>query len=160
MTPISINRTQGGHFTPRSRTRIVERYNCGYTPAAIATGFNLLDSAVRYTIDQSQYRNNNDSLPRTPRLKSYSHLDERNILRFARVCPKATYKTVKRHTGVTCSVSTIKKILKAHGLVNWRAKRARFSHQRMPLKDLPGVCAIEVIRSKNRDYLYGQTSAR
>jgi hypothetical protein len=97
MTPISGNRVKNGHLSPSTRTRIVERYNCGFTPTAIALGFNLLDSTVRYTIQQSQLRNDkNHSLPRTPRKKSYTYVEERNILRFVRTHPKATYAQVKR----------------------------------------------------------------
>jgi hypothetical protein len=53
ITSISINRTQGGHIPPRSRTRNVERYNCSYTPTAIALEFNLAHSSVTYTLEQS-----------------------------------------------------------------------------------------------------------
>jgi hypothetical protein len=136
MTPTMINRTPGGHFTPHSRTRIVERYNCGFTPAAIALGFNLLDSAVRYTIEQSTVRNNNASIPKAPRHKAYNRIDERNILRYVHLFPKATYVQVKRHTGVLCSTSTIKKILKAHGIVNRRAKRRPFLSPKVAAKRL------------------------
>jgi hypothetical protein len=118
MTPISLNRLPNSQFSPCSRTRIVERYNCGATPTEIAVGYDLAVSLIRYTIEQSVVRNNNGTLPRVARRRAYNYLEERNILRYARWHPKATYTQLKREVGVVCSVSTIKRVLKAHNIVN------------------------------------------
>jgi hypothetical protein len=64
MTPIAGNRQCHSHLSPGSRIKITERYNCGFTPAAIALGFNLIDQTVRNTIAQSAKRTKHVSLPR------------------------------------------------------------------------------------------------
>jgi hypothetical protein len=61
MSPIDINRAYGGHLTPRSRVRIVEHYNYGFTPAVITLGFNLLDSTIRYTLENDDLRYKGES---------------------------------------------------------------------------------------------------
>jgi hypothetical protein len=106
MTPISINRTQGGHIIPKSLIRIVERYNCGNAPTAIALGFNLAHSSEAYTLEESLQRGNNTSIAKAPRRKSYIYVEERNILRYARPFPKATYCTSKN-----IRVSPVRRVL-------------------------------------------------
>jgi hypothetical protein len=91
MSLIDINRAHRGHLTPRSRVRIVEHYNCGFILAAIILGFDLLDSTVRYTLENDDLRYKGESQPRIPRNKLYTYIEERNILRFIRLNPKATY---------------------------------------------------------------------
>jgi hypothetical protein len=122
MTPIAVNRQFNGHLSSDSRTKIITRYNCGFTPAAVALGFNLIDKTVRYTIEQDAIRNKSHSLPRRPRNKKYTDVEERNILRYVRSYPTSIYAQVKREVGLTCSTTIIKRILKEHGIVNWRAK--------------------------------------
>jgi hypothetical protein len=40
--------------------------------------------------------------------------------------PKDTYNEVRRACGVSCSRNTLKKILKEHGITNWRCKKRPF----------------------------------
>jgi hypothetical protein len=118
MTPVSHNRQFNSHLSPDTRTKIVTRYNCGFTPTAIVLGLNLIDMTMRYTLEKDTERDKSHSLPRKPRNKSYTHVEERNILHFIRSNPKATYAQVKREVGLEYSTTTIKRILKEHGIVN------------------------------------------
>jgi hypothetical protein len=79
--------------------------------------------AVRYTIEQDDTRNNGASLGRSGRPKCYTAAEERKLLRHVRGNPKDTYAKVKHATGMACSTSTIKRILKTHGIANWRCKK-------------------------------------
>ena len=123
MTPISGNRKYRGHLSLYTRTRIIESYNYSFTPAAITLGFNLIDSTIRYTLKLDVLRNKNKTQPKAPRAKSYTDADERLLLRHIRLNPKDTYTEVKTACRLTCSTTTIKKILKEYRIMNQRAKR-------------------------------------
>jgi hypothetical protein len=136
LTPLNPNRSFNGHLSPGSRRQIVAEYNCGYTPLAIALGHNLSISTTRYTIKKSAQRTGNATLPKKPRKKTYSHVEERNILRFVRTDPKATYAQVKKAVRLKCSTTTIKRILRENGILNWRAKRRPFLSDKAARKRL------------------------
>ena len=95
----------------------------GATPTQIAADLKLTRSAVWYTISIDPLRNEGISQPRAARKKSYTNAEERLIIRHVRLNPKDTYKQVKEACQLSFSNSTIKRILKAHGIGNWRAKR-------------------------------------
>ena len=95
----------------------------GHLVPYIMARHKLSRGAVRYTLKNSEQRTNDKTLPRPGQTKSYSALDERNILRWARYHPKDTYAELKEGTGVTCSHTTIARVLKSHGILNWRAAK-------------------------------------
>lgn len=123
---ISSNITNRKELNPSVRGDIKGRTACGQNPPTIARALNIPVSTVRDTVQKVVLRNNNYSLPRSGRPLSYSKLDLRNILRFVRTQPKATYAQLKGDTGVKISTTTIKTILKEHGIENWRAKKRPF----------------------------------
>lgn len=123
---ISGNRLPGGHLSPYLRGQVIGSQRAGATPAEIALGLNLYRQTIQYTLAQAKLRTNGESLSRLPRSESYTDKEERYILRYVRLHPKATYQDVKQELGVTCSTSTLKRILKTHGISNWRAKRRPF----------------------------------
>ena len=119
----SSNNARGPELTPDKRGRILGMYECGHNVPFIMARLKLSRYAVRYTIDQDELRNDAETLPRPGQKKSFSPLDERNILRCARTHPKFTYAKLKDFTGVECSHKTISRILASHGITNWRCKK-------------------------------------
>jgi transposase len=120
---ISGNRIPGGELKPYQRGKIIGKAEEGASIAKIARDLKCHESTVTYTIQQERLRNEGASLVRASRKKSYSDRDERNILRYVRLNPKHTYKQVKVFLQLKCSKTTIKRILKEHGISNWRARK-------------------------------------
>jgi transposase len=124
--PISGNRLLGAHLSPYARGVIAGKASAGAKPSEIAAELELEYSTVYRTIQLDLTRHEGASLPRTPRKKSYTEADERILLRHVRLNPKDTYAKIKIACGLACSKSTLRKILKEHGITNWRAKRRPF----------------------------------
>ena len=124
--PISGNRLLGAHLSPYARGVIAGKASAGAKPSEIAAELKLEYSTVYRTIQLDLARHEGASLHRTPRKKSYTEADERILLRHVRLNPKDTYAMIKIVCGLACSKSTLRKILKEHGITNWRAKRRPF----------------------------------
>ena len=125
-TPLGLssgNRLPGHELSPYTRGQIIGYRKSGAAPMEIALGLNERVTTVRYTLNNDEIRNEGESQARVARGKSYTVNDIRHILRFIRAEPKATYDEVKSAYGLTCSTTTIKRILSSNGITNWRAKR-------------------------------------
>jgi Transposase/DDE superfamily endonuclease len=120
---ISGNRPKGSEISPYMRGQIKGQADCGASHSSIAKDLKVLKSTVQYTLRQDELRNNGQSLPRKPRGKSYTDSEERLLLRHVRLNPKDTYKQVITACNLSCKPTTVKKILKKHGISNWRAKK-------------------------------------
>ena len=77
---ISGNRPNGKHLSPYWRGVIAGEARTGGTPTEIAKDLKLDRETIRHTISLDQLRDEGKSLPREPRGKSYTPLDERHIL--------------------------------------------------------------------------------
>jgi hypothetical protein len=108
---ISGNITRGKELTPKLRGQVISMAECGHNVPYIMARFKLSRKAVRYTLDNDELRTNANSLPRPGATKSFTALDERNIVRHARYKPKDIYAKLKEATGVTCSYKTIARVL-------------------------------------------------
>src|SRR3954451_11277089 len=120
---ISGNRPNRKHLNPYWRGVIAGEARTGGTPTEIAKDLKLDRETIRRTISLDQLRDEGKSLPREPRGKSYTPLDERHILHWVRRHPKSTYQEVIDACNLSCKKTTVKKILKTHGITNWKCKR-------------------------------------
>lgn len=105
----------------KMRGKILGMHEAGHNRPYIIVRLKVSRKASRTTIesiDQDELRNDARSQPRHGVTKSFSPLDERNILRLrhARQYPKHTYAQLKENTRVTCSYRTISRILRNHQL--------------------------------------------
>jgi hypothetical protein len=101
------------------RGKILGMHEAGHNRPYIIVRLKVSRKASRTTIesiDQDELRNDARFQPRAGVTKSFSPLDERNILRHARQYPKHTYAQLKENTRVTCSYRTISRILRNHKL--------------------------------------------
>ena len=120
---ISGNRQKGQEISPYMRGQVAGKSSKGRSTRGIAKDLNLHHSTVQYTLHQDELRDDGHSLPRKLRGKSYTNADERVLLRHVRLNPKDTYNQVIVACGLSCKPTTVKKILKRHGICNWRAKK-------------------------------------
>jgi hypothetical protein len=111
------------HLSLYQRGLVVGKKSKGATDTEIADDLDLDRSSVRYTIRQELERPNGQDLPRAARKKLYTEREERLLLCFVRLWPKATYKQAINGCGLICKTTIVKKILKKHGITNWRAKK-------------------------------------
>jgi transposase len=115
---ISCNYLPNKHYSPYQRVIIAGKASEGATPTKIATDLKFACESIRRTVALDLIRHEGESLPRKPRNKSYSDLEERHILRWVRLRLKSIYKEVIAGCGVKCSKTTVKRILKEHGITN------------------------------------------
>jgi len=120
---ISGNRPSHSRLTPYMRGQVVGQAFKGAKSTEIAEDLKIAESTVRYTLQQDELRDDGHSLPRTPRNKSYTDAEERLCVRHVRLNPKDTYQQVINACGLSYKRTTVKKILKKHGIANWRAKK-------------------------------------
>lgn len=126
LAPKSFNIIPYKHISPDLRARICGKAEAGVRPSQLAKDYGLEYSTVWRTIQKDLQRYESADLPKAPRKKSYTIADERNLLRHVRLNPKDTYKQIITACGLGCKTTTVKKILKQHGIANWRAKRRPF----------------------------------
>jgi transposase len=119
----SVNVRRGPELSPNTRGKIIGAKDFGGTATQIAKRYNHPESTIRSTLKLESERVRNVSQPRSGRPKTYSDRDERHILRHVRLHPKCTYADVRRACLVKLYDSTLKSILKKHGIANWRAKK-------------------------------------
>jgi hypothetical protein len=120
---ISGNRPKGSEISPYMRGQVKGQARRGVLQLDIAKDLKLTPSTVQYTLQQDPLRNDGHSLPRKPRKKTYNDTDERRLIRHVHLNPKDTYKQVIIACSLRCKPTTVKKILKRHGICNWRAKK-------------------------------------
>jgi len=118
------------------RGKVAALASKGGNSYTIARDLLLTRSTVQYTLKQDPLRNDGESLPRKPRERSYTDADERVLLRHVRLNPKDTYKQVIIACGLKCKTSTVKKILKKHGIANWKCKKRPFLTEAHAVKRL------------------------
>ena len=124
LAPISGNQRRGPDLSPYLRGKIVTLKECGVTTSAIAKRLSLPRSTIQSTLDLDELRNNGESQPRIGRPLSYTPSDERRILRIVRAHPKLTYRELLSQLGLEIHPNTVKKILKEHGIQNWKCSAA------------------------------------
>ncbi|PMD41459.1 hypothetical protein L207DRAFT_380616, partial [Hyaloscypha variabilis F] len=88
---LSLNIVRGKELTPEMRGKILGIYIAGHNIPYIMVRLKQSRKACRTTIEQDELRTDAHTLPRPGGKKSFTHLDERNILRHARTYPKHTY---------------------------------------------------------------------
>jgi hypothetical protein len=98
----------------------------GAKKAVISRHYNYQYSTVVDTIDKQAERNDGYSLPRIGWLKCYLDAEERLVLRYVRKFLKHTYVEVIKACKVIFKKDIVKRILKAHGIKNWKCKRRPF----------------------------------
>ncbi|PVH70233.1 hypothetical protein DL98DRAFT_385452, partial [Cadophora sp. DSE1049] len=116
------NRLPKGHLSPHLRGKIAGAFSAGAKVGAIAKAHNLGRTTINYTLKQDALRNEGTTLPKAPRRKSYVPGEERKLIRHVKKYPKDSYDDIIEACALRCEVSTVKKILKRHGMTNCKAR--------------------------------------
>ena len=124
--PIAGNRAFNHQLTLYQRGLVVGMTISGAKPKFIQDHLNISRGAIRSTITFEELRNEGEPKLQSGRPVEYTEADERNLIRHVRLYPKDTYAQVKIACGLKIKRTTIKKILKRHGIINWRARRRPF----------------------------------
>jgi hypothetical protein len=123
---VSGNRQFNHELSPYQRGIAVGMSFQGAKSSDIQVVLDCSRGALRNTLTFADLRAEGKSRARIGAPKTYTEADERNLLRHVRKNPKDSYAKIKDVCGMTCSKSTIKKILVKHGIHNWIARRQPF----------------------------------
>jgi hypothetical protein len=140
----------------------------------IQIDLDITRGALRSTHTLEQLRPKGISQRKPGRPTTYYEADERNLLRHVRLHPKDTYKEVRVACGLSIKRDAIKKILKRHSIINWRARCRPFLTEANAAKRLVwclkhrGIaaeewgmymwsdeCSVERERGKRNEYVFG-----
>ena len=124
------NSRKAKELTPYQRGKIQGMADKGAGCTTISREYNLPLTTVYNTLRMDTLRDEGKSQPRSGAGKSYTEAEERRILRHVRSNPKDTYAQVITACSLGCKKNTVKKILKEHGIQNWKAKRRPFLTQK------------------------------
>jgi hypothetical protein len=98
----------------------------GATPKEISSATKIPLQTIRNTIILNPKRSKGFSLFGRGMKQTYDNVFERNLLRFVRTNPKATYQKVRDALDTTLANRTLCGILAKHGITNWRTKKQPF----------------------------------
>jgi transposase len=116
------------------RGLIVGATASGQSGTRIAEHLNIPRSTVYDTLHLDFARNDGQSRVRRP--KAYTDLDLGKLLRHVQLHPTETYEQIKNALGLPYSATTIKAMLKAHGVTH---KRIASSQKRFVKNSSPAV---------------------
>lgn len=123
VVPLPI-RIKNAELTPYERGQIAGAAAFGGSKAAISRATGFYKSIIRKTLKLDTERVQGQSKPRLGRPKLSDKDIEAAILDYVRKHPKHTYQQVKCGTDTKhLSRTTIRRILRENGILNWRAKR-------------------------------------
>lgn len=123
LAPISANRRPGTELSDEAKGKLCGRRAAGQSIGEIATAEGLSKSTVQDCLQRVTKRSTIKNKPRAGRPLKYSERDARCIIRIARKHPKYTYLQLRTTSGLDLSNDTIRSILKAYGIINWRCKK-------------------------------------
>ena len=109
-------------LTPSDRGRSYGLFEAGLSISNIAARTGFAKSTIHDTYTKFPQRDKGLTLPRLGHPVAHSIQDERAIMRIIKRDPKITYSALQREAGLTLHRSTMRRIIKAHGYHNWRAK--------------------------------------
>ena len=117
------NRHRGPELSEYKRGCIIGMHDAGKKDVEIHRFYYHPYLTVQSTIQLAPLREDGYSLPRSGQPKSWTPAQERRVLRHVHRFPKDTYAEVIKACEVGFKKSTVKKILKLHGIKNWKCKR-------------------------------------
>ena len=110
-------------LSPHKRSVIEGMHRAGCSIQRISELENTPCATVYDTLKNFSTRPKGHSLPRSGRPPTLTRANKRAIIRFCRKNVKATYAEVKHELQLSCSISTICRVVRKQGIQKWLAKR-------------------------------------
>jgi transposase len=123
LAPCDGNRGINKELKPTLRAQISMGRAVGLTHKQIGALTFLTPATVSTTLQRNPLRDDFKSLSRSGRPSALAKHDKRLILRIIRKNPKITYQVLKQEAGITVHKSTLYRMLKEEGIINWLAKK-------------------------------------
>ena len=120
---INTNKVRRQPVSPFLRGFIEKSRVAGQSATSLSRELDIPRKTVIRTLELNPQRINGETRARSGRPRISSSTDVRNILRLVRATPRITYAKIREALLKTFSDDTIGRILKEHGIANWRAKR-------------------------------------
>jgi transposase len=120
---LPLNAIAGCELCHNTKIAITSRAAAGQTAREIEAAENTPKSIINSLLQRTKQRNTIENWPRSGHPKSYTHQDERMVIRIARRIPKCTYTTLRKQSGLDLSTKVLRRILQDAGILNWRSKR-------------------------------------
>ena len=117
------SKTSKLELSPHKRSMIEGLHKAGCSMQAISKIENTPYSTVRDTLKLLPVRPKGYSLLRSGRTPILNKVEKRAIIRFVRENVKASYLEVKQKLQLSCSISTIRRIVRKMGIKKWLAKK-------------------------------------
>jgi transposase len=117
------SKVSGIELSPHKRSVIEGLHKAGCSVKSISEIENTPRSTVRDTIKFLDVRPKGQSLSRSGRPPTLTKVEKRSIIRFCRKNVKATYLEVKQQLQLSCSLSTIRRVVRKQGIKKWLAKK-------------------------------------
>ena len=136
LASISGNRRRTNNLSEMERGQLISARRFGGTLQAIADEFKLPKSTVQSSLQIDRIVTKGKDLPRSSAPKTYSYVDYRNVLRFIRTTPKASYAAVRAYIRKDMCNKTIHRFLDLYGISNWRAKCRPYLTEEVAVKRL------------------------
>lgn len=121
--PISGNSRRGPQLSPGDKRVLKAHVDDGLSYREIQEITGVAPSTTASAIKSLDNDTTGKARPRSGRPGALSERDQQLILRLVRQHPKWQYQKLLEEAGVGQSHSTIYRLLKHHGITNWRAKR-------------------------------------
>jgi transposase len=123
-TEISGNRGPDGELSSDARAGIFSAVEHGVPKSQIASQYACDRRTVYNTINRWNNNATTKSLLRSGPPRKHSRAQERMLVRYVRRFPEAAYKDLEDVIlGVSFKRRTAYRILKKHGITNWRARQ-------------------------------------
>jgi orotate phosphoribosyltransferase-like protein len=106
LVEISANHVKNTELSLYLRGAIDFAAKTGLSQRQIADTLNLTRTTVQYTLNNDSYRFDGESTQHPGRLKKYSSVDTRNIVRFIRIHLKSTYEDIRQNLHIYLSHDT------------------------------------------------------
>jgi transposase len=122
LAPINPNRAYKKELSATQRCHISTYRTIGLSNEQIGARTFCTPATVATTFRRNPLRDDYKTLSRPGRPQALSRRDRRIILRIIRANPRVTYNVITLEASVTVSTSTLYRMLKEEGIMNWPKK--------------------------------------
>ena len=118
LASISLNRRRNTQYTPFQKGIIIGAIGGGLTSSRIQKQYRVLESSVRYILQNHLNDDDDEAKPRSDAPKKLRIRDKRHIIRIVRRNPKIIYRNLIKQTEMDVCNKIIQRLLKEKNIIN------------------------------------------